>query len=99
MSEVFPLGTVLLDMNKPWSGEFVIENPEDLDDAARKMIVANIKAGQTPVRELVCVGWDGVSNPIYLFADEYRSGVPEHACMRPSYLDIQAWKRARAGAR
>ena len=80
---------------KPWTGEFPIESAKDLDDAAREMIVANIKAGQIKAREIVAVGWDGVSNPIYRFADEVRAGVPDHLCMRPGYLSIEAWKRAK----
>ena len=82
-------------MSKPWRGEFPIENPKNLDVAAREMIVENINAGQTRAREIVVARVED-GYPVYRYADDVRAGVPDNLCMRPGYLDIEAWKCAKA---
>jgi hypothetical protein len=40
------------------------------------------------MREIVCIGWDGRTQPIYRFHDEL--ALPDHMRARPSESDIKA---------
>jgi hypothetical protein len=33
-------------MKKPWKNEFVVDRPEDLDDAARRILIRTIRLGR-----------------------------------------------------